>query len=114
MIGARLLTTLSKTGICKKPVPALKNAQVESASDVESDSNNQMLVEEELHSGGRIRSSLNRSSKEYIKKSPRDKSADMEYKTVMAQLKHPNRSTTLNDDTYESLNCAASYSNTLI
>ncbi|XP_054733938.1 tonsoku-like protein [Anastrepha obliqua] len=119
MIRARLLTTLSKTGICKKPAAALTNAQVESISDVESDSGDKTLVGEELHSGGRIRSSLNRSgesrrvSKEYIKKSPRDKSAGMEYKTVMAQLKHPNRSTTLNDDTYESLNSAASYSKTL-
>lgn len=39
------------------------------------------------------------------KKSPRDKSAGMEYKTVMAQLKHPNRPNTFEEDTFDGVNC---------
>ncbi|XP_017471856.1 PREDICTED: tonsoku-like protein isoform X2 [Rhagoletis zephyria] len=117
MIRARLLTTLSKTGICKKPLAPLTNAQVESASEEGSDSGDRTLVEEELRSNGRVRTSVNRSgenrriSKEHKKKSPRDKSAGVEYKTIMAQLKHPNRANALDDDTFESLSCGPSTSN---
>ncbi|XP_011180541.1 tonsoku-like protein [Zeugodacus cucurbitae] len=119
VIRSRLLATLSKTGICKKSAAPLTNAQVESATDAESDCGDTTLVEEELYSSGRKRISLNRSSenkkdsKESKKKSPRDKSAGMEYKTVMAQLKHPNRSNTFEVDTFEGLSCGTSSSTSL-
>uniref|UniRef100_W8B8E8 Tonsoku-like protein n=1 Tax=Ceratitis capitata TaxID=7213 RepID=W8B8E8_CERCA len=116
IIRSRLLTTLSKTGICKKLAAPLTNAEVESPTDSDTDRENTTLVADEIQLCGSKRASLNCSGenkKESNKKSPREKSAGIEYKTIMAQLKHPNRVPTLDDNSFENLNSAPSGSNSL-
>ncbi|XP_067644461.1 tonsoku-like protein [Eurosta solidaginis] len=114
VIRGRLLTTLSGAGICKKLAAPLKNADVQFATNTGSDSDDKTLMKEELNCSGRKSTSLNRSSenkrlnKDYKKPSPRDKSASVEYKSVMAHLKHPNRASTFDDVNFENLSVGSS------
>lgn len=59
IIRSRLLTTLSKTGICKKLATPLTNAEVESPTDSDTDRENTTLVADEIQLCGSKRASLN-------------------------------------------------------
>ncbi|XP_017053094.1 tonsoku-like protein [Drosophila ficusphila] len=96
----RLLRTLSKVGICSdRNARPLTNANVKRASTEESGSVSEEEDEEEaLQESNRRSLSHNRSGSEYgVKKSgsSTQPSASKEYRSVMAQLKRPNR---LSDD----------------
>ncbi|XP_044778841.1 tonsoku-like protein isoform X2 [Drosophila simulans] len=96
----RLLRTLSKVGICSdKNARPLTNANAKRISREERGSLSEEEDEEEaLHESNRRSLSHNRSGSEYGAKNPKSStqpSASKEYRSVMAQLKRPNR---LNDD----------------
>ncbi|XP_039485762.1 tonsoku-like protein [Drosophila santomea] len=96
----RLLRTLSKVGICSdKNARPLTNANAKRISREERGSLSEEEDEEEaLHESNRRSLSHNRSGSEYGAKkssSSTQPSASKEYRSVMAQLKRPNRS---NDD----------------